>query len=329
MTAIQGLDRQLGTWLEAQATSAPPEGLLERSLAVVDVTAQRPGWLVDAGWRSPAPDATRARMAAIGAVTFAAIALAWFAVGTTAPSFGVPGSSPSSSPAVSPRSSPSSSPYPCGQGPGSCRGTLGPGSYTTNGFKPALTYGVPTGWANDLDVHAIFVLLDAAGGQARYPDGTTFRDGVYVYRRPIATSATSKTALKGIGTKARDLAQWLSGHADLVASSPVPVAIGGANGYRLEIALSTSPGTKPDRCTADHGATRCASLFLSDAPAAKPGGPDWYDFGIVGPEAAVVYLLDAPSGDTVMVVIDDVDGIGRDALVSAATPIVNSLVFSR
>jgi hypothetical protein len=67
---------------------------------------------------------------------------------------------------------------------------------------------------------------------------------------------------------------------------------------------------------------------MSDAPAATPGGPDWYDFGLVGPETAVVYLLDTPSGDTVMVVIDDVDGVDSGGLVTAATPIVYSLVFS-
>ena len=53
-----------------------------------------------------------------------------------------------------------------------------------------------------------------------------------------------------------------------------------------------------------------------------------YGFGLVGPETAVVYLLDTPSGDTVMVVIDDVDGVDQPALEAAALPIVNSLVFS-
>jgi hypothetical protein len=131
-----------------------------------------------------------------------------------------------------------------------------------------------------------------------------------------------------VGKKARDLAHWLSVHVDLIASSPTPVTIGGASGFRLEIALPTTARTSPDRCTADHGEPRCESLFVSNVPAAEPGGPDWFDFGIVGPETAVVYLLDTPSGDTVMVVIDDVDGVDRSALIAAATPIVNSLVFT-
>lgn len=46
MTATRDLDRQLSSWFESRATTAAPEGLLERSLARVDATRQRPGWLV-------------------------------------------------------------------------------------------------------------------------------------------------------------------------------------------------------------------------------------------------------------------------------------------
>ncbi len=326
MTATHDLDRQLGAWLEERATSTPPDGLLERSLARVDATRQRPGWLIRDGWRLSSSAAARGRAAAaIGVAAVAMFAVARLSLVAPAPSIGSPATA---SPSSSPSPSPSPSPYLCGQGAGTCRGSLEPGTYTTNGFRPELSYSVPAGWANDLDVNAMLVLLDAAGGQYRYPDGTTFRDGIYVYRRPVAASATSRTALKGIGTKARDLAQWLSGHADLDASPLTTVTIGGGKGYRLDIALPGSPRVSPDRCTTDHGEPRCESLFLSDTPAAKPGGPDWYDFGIVGPETAVIYLLDTPSGDTVMVVVDDVDGVDRAGLVAAATPIVNSFVFS-
>jgi hypothetical protein len=271
----------------------------------------------------------RLNLALAAAAAVAILAVASLTLNRFAPSVGVgPTSTPTSTATQTPSHPPSPSPYPCGQGVGTCRGNLQPGTYPTNGFRPAFTYAVPTGWQNDLDVHSMLVLLDAAGGQYTYPDGTTFRDGIYVFRGPNATSATSRTVVKGVGKKARDLAQWLSGHVDLVASSPTPVTIGGAPGFRLQIALPTTARKSPDRCTADHGETRCESLFVSNVPAAKAGGPDWYDFGIVGPETAVVYLLDTPSGDTVMVVIDDVDGVDRDTLIAAATPIVNSLDFT-
>jgi hypothetical protein len=60
-------------------------------------------------------------------------------------------------------------------------------------------------------------------------------------------------------------------------------------------------------------------------------GPDaqqTYDFGLVGPESAAVYLLDAPAGGTVVVAIRDVDGVDAAGLVSAATPIVESISFA-
>ena len=120
----------------------------------------------------------------------------------------------------------------------------------------------------------------------------------------------------------KDLATWLDKHVDLEATALTPVTINGVHGFRISIAIPNGARTSPDHCTTDHGEPRCESLFLSDDPAAT------YGFGIVGPETAVVYLLDAPSRDTVMVVIDDVDGFERDALITNATPIVNSLVFS-
>ena len=40
-----------------------------------------------------------------------------------------------------------------------------------------------------------------------------------------------------------------------------------------------------------------------------------------------MYLLDAPTGGTVMFVIDDVDGVDAAGLIQAATPIVQSIGF--
>lgn len=236
------------------------------------------------------------------------------------------GSGPSigaGSPAASPSASPSpTSPFPCPSGQGTCLGLLQPGTHAATSFVPPFSYAVPGGWANTRDVRGELDLTWATGGRYTYPDGTTFNDGIYVFRRPVAESATSQTAEHGVGTSANDLARWLAGHADLNASAATPVTIGGANGYRMTLSVPAGTRTAPDHCTTDHGEPRCASLFLSSDPAAT------YGFGLVGPEIAVVYLLDTPSGDTVMVVIDDVDGVNQPALEAAALPIVNSLAFS-
>jgi hypothetical protein len=213
-------------------------------------------------------------------------------------------------------------PFACSSSGGSCLGPLPAGAFETHSFLPTVGYVVPVGWSNTQDTRGQVDLSYLTGGAYRYPDGTIFHDGISIFRRPVAESTVSQVPIDGIGKTARDLAQWLDGHVDLDASGLTPVSVGGVPGYRITISAPTGPRTSPDHCVADHGEPRCESLFISDDPAASFG------FGIVGPESAVVYLLDAPSGDTVMVVIDDVDGVDRDGLIAAATPVVESLVFA-
>jgi hypothetical protein len=321
MTDRADLDTRLTGWLTEEAASRAPARLIHATRERVDATQQVGGsrWLK---WRirsitfRPALVAAALLMAAVVGVGSLYLNGA-SSVGTN-PSSATPGSSPAS---PSPSSTPSA--YVCPSGQGTCLGPLDPGAHSTTSFVPTIGYTVPSGWVNTLDSHGEMDLLYSAGGEYTYPDGLTFHDAVSFFRRPVAESASTRAPLKGIGKKAKDLAQWLDGHVDLIASSPTPVAIGGARGYRVVISVPTTPRTKPDHCTSDHGEPACESLFISDDPAA------FYGFGVVGPETSVVYLLDAPSGDTVMVVIDDVDGVDQAGLVAAATPIVNSLVFGR
>ena len=173
-----------------------------------------------------------------------------------------------------------------------------------------------------MDVRGEFDLQWSAGGQHRYPDGLTFHDGISVFRRPVAESSTTRTPATGVGKSANDLARWLAAHVDLSASAPTAITIGGASGFRVLLSVPTGTRSVPDHCTTDHGDPRCVSLFLSDDPAA------YYGFGLVGPEIAVVDILVVPSGDTVLVVIDDADGINQPELEAAAIPVVNSLESS-
>jgi hypothetical protein len=217
---------------------------------------------------------------------------------------------------------PTASPFHCPAAGGSCLGSLQPGTFTTGRFTPQLSYTVPAGWVNTQDTLGQVDLSYSAGGTYTYPDGSTYHDGISIFRRPVAESATVIAPLEGIGKTASELATWLDGHVDLDATGLGPVSIGGALGYRIELALPEGTRTSPDHCTTDHGEPRCVSLFIGDDPAARFG------FGIVGPESAIVYLVDTPSGDTVMIVIDDVDGVDRAGLVAAATPIVESIAFA-
>jgi hypothetical protein len=304
------LETRVSRFLQADAPTDVPERLVHATRERVTATRQR-GWADPFGWRHTRALWTPAAATGLIAVVVVAAVLA---LSNRSASIGT-----QPSPSVTASLAESPSPSACGPRGQTC---LAAGTYTSSAFVPAVTYTVPVGWILSGDVRGELDLQFAAGGKYRYPDGLTFQDAISIFRRPVAESASSQTALAGVGTKAHDLAQWLAGHPDLVASSPTPVAIGGVNGFRLVLSLPIGSRTAPDHCTSDHGEPRCESLFISSDPAAT------YGFGLVGPETAVVYLLDLPYGDTVMVVIDDVDGVDQPGLVAAATPIVESLAFS-
>ena len=50
MTGRYDLDRELGAYLEARATSQAPDGLLDAALGQIGATKRRPGWLVRDRW---------------------------------------------------------------------------------------------------------------------------------------------------------------------------------------------------------------------------------------------------------------------------------------
>jgi hypothetical protein len=292
------LDRRLRAELDADARHIDAD--VERSLDVVQTRARRPNSLD------------------LPLVGVAAIVLGVVLAGRFLPS--LPGSGgATAAPTASATASPAAA---CPPIQGTCLGPLQPGVHSSRTFAPAFTYTVPAGWDNTLDTHGQLDLTFVTGGAYTYPDGTKFHDAISIFRHPLAASPSEGGPIEGIGYTASVLTDWLTTHVDLATAGRTKVTIGGAAGYRLEIALAATPRTSPDHCTTDHGEARCESLFVSD-DAASPFG-----FGIVGPETCVVYLLDAPSGDTVMVVIDDVDGVDAAGLVAAATPVVESFRFT-
>ena len=80
MTANRDVDRELGQWLDELSTTSVPDGLLNRSLARVDATQQRPGWLVRDRGRSPralgGPATARARAGRLLAIAVAVVVIA-------------------------------------------------------------------------------------------------------------------------------------------------------------------------------------------------------------------------------------------------------------
>jgi hypothetical protein len=304
------LDRRLQRWLAEEAPNRAPARVVQEARSRVAETPQRryrAAWLPAPARRYPwLPLATAAAVVLI-------LGFSW--LGTRNPN-GIGGPQ-------SPAPTATNSPYSCPSGKGACLGPLSPGTYHSSEFDPRFAVDVPEGWTNTLDVPGQYDLSYDAGSSYRYPDGTSFHDGISIFRKPIAESSAKDEAEAGVGQNASALATWLSEHVDVVASQPVAVTVNGADGFRVTVAPRAGPRAKPDHCTTDHGLDQCESLF-------RGGDPTYsFGFGIVGPESVVVYLLDLPSGETVMVVIDDVDGINATGLTEAATPIVNSIVFGQ
>ncbi len=307
---------RVARWLTDEAEARAPERLIHATRERLAATGQS-GRVRTLRLRFPTIiTRTAALTAGVLAVAIVVAAVGSFLGLGSGPGFAPASESPTPRPSLT-----SLAPYACESGGGTCLGPLPAGVYETRSFVPKVGYIVPPGWTNTLDSRTQFDLSYDAGGSYPYPDGITFHDGISIFRRPIAKSSDLGTSIDGVGKTAGDLAQWLDSHANLDVSDLTPVTIGGAPGYRMRLSVPQNPSTSPDTCTS-HGVPACVSLFGYDDPAATGG------FGIVGPESAIVYLLDAPSGDTVMVVIDDVDGVDRDGLVAAATPIVDSLVFA-
>jgi hypothetical protein len=310
------VETRLARFLQVDAPADAPERLIHATRERIAMTRQNRSMVVLDRRRTRL---LRTPLAATGLLAVAVVATV-LALSNRGGSIGT--QSTPSVPAIgsaSLSSTSTASPSACAVDGSTC---LSAGSYSSTEFVPRVTFTVPAGWVRAGDVQGEFDLQFAAGGEYTYPDGLTFHDAVSIFRSPVAESPASRTPLAGVGTNANALAQWLAGHKDLVASDPTRVNVGGVSAYRLVLSLPTGTRTAPDHCTTDHREPRCESLFVSSDPAAT------YGFGLVGPETAVVYLLDLPSGDTVMVVIDDVDGVDQPGLVAAATPIVESLAFS-
>jgi hypothetical protein len=152
------------------------------------------------------------------------------------------------------------------------------GTYRTVKFKPALTYSVPTGWANDEDNVGNFTLA---------PPGVSLSDAehatstILVWTRAEAAgmNCTARPDPKPPLT-AKGIAQWLAHHAGVTSTQPRPVAIGGLVGYVLSVHL------------APRGGIRCAGIPNRNAPLLDGWGQSGGQFWISGPpDRALVYLL--------------------------------------
>ncbi len=183
------------------------------------------------------------------------------------------------------------------------------GTYTSRLFQPPVTFTLPAGWWNPSDTAGYFVLQPV----------TSDLTGIHLFRDPQPASqdpSCPTSAEPGVGSTSIELVTWIRGLPGLVVSAPRIVTVGGLRGTEIDVAIAEGWTTS---CPFANGLPT-VPLFVGDG-----GQLRWV---IAGSERLRLSLLDVPGGGTVVVDVDAFDGALWDQLLAAATPIVQSFVFS-
>jgi hypothetical protein len=215
--------------------------------------------------------------------------------------------------------SPTPPPTPSSPGPSvqpTPRGVVLPaGEFASGQFSPAVVLTLPDGWTlEDNQPNSMTFVRPNAGYLVQGDNGLVGFDAIKLYARPIAGQPDGTIGgVEGVGTTARELAAWLSQRPQLTATAVTENTLAGLKAYVLDFQLSPAAGA--------FCGIPCANL-LDDGT-----GQEQYAFGIEGDWRVRAYLLDTPDGSTVMVTVEDTDGLGFEDEIAAAEPILASLRF--
>lgn len=190
------------------------------------------------------------------------------------------------------------------------RVALPAGTYSSNAFKPTITYALPAGWQ---------IVVDAADYFSLQPV-TSDVTGIHVFRSPRAASQDAGCPIApapSVGTTAKDLVDWITSLPGFSAGDPVPVTMGGLVGLQVDLAIIK--GWVPS-CPFANGIPT-VPLFVGETN-------ESFRWVIAGSERLRLNILDVPGKGTVVVDIDDFDGTLMDGFLPAASPIVESMRFA-
>jgi hypothetical protein len=197
---------------------------------------------------------------------------------------------------------------PATRNPASTPPGLPAGTHTSQAFQPQVTFTVPAGWAIMGDTERYFALQPAISDLV----------GIFLFRGPLPAvqdPTCPSTAASGVGTTSIALGSWIRALPGLSVSAPRLAAVGGLDGVELDIEIEA--GWKAS-CPYANGLP-AVPLFVE--PASD------FRWTVAGTERLRLALLDGPDGTTVVVDIDAFDGALMPDLLTAAAPIVRSMVF--
>jgi hypothetical protein len=225
-----------------------------------------------------------------------------------------------------------------------CLGDVPAGTYSSHVFDPwalveadtprtgmdgAVTYTVPSGWANSLDLasgldlvtSAAYADLDASGQPTSW-------HGVYLRGRPVAAvqdPTCTNTAASGVGHALADLSGWIDHHPGLITSPSTTLTVDGHPATMLDIALDPS---WTETCPDVPGGTPVVVLFTGRGSNGDTWS--WRIGGAGGEERQRLILVDLGEGRVLLIALKDASTPSAfDDLVSAAMPIIESFRFAR
>jgi hypothetical protein len=198
-----------------------------------------------------------------------------------------------------------------------CQGSLEPGTYRATFFEHPVEYRftIPDpGWTWYYSGNFRIVTDETpTDGLQRYSEG------IYVLLNPSAASHTcEEVPERGVGRSVDDLADWLVELPGLDVTGRAPASVGGLHGVQLDLALDAA-WTKP--CPFSEGLP-AVPLVVRNSDFA---GYHW----TMVPELSMRWFLLPWKDGVILIDIDNSQGrMTRQDLIAAATPIVESFVFS-
>jgi hypothetical protein len=216
------------------------------------------------------------------------------------------------SPVAPPESTPSAAPEcPNPHDGGYCLGPLEAGTtYTTELFRPTLTYEVPEGWGNYEDLPGNFLLLPPSGDLNGVDAGTS--DYIGIYTSVAALGLSCATTLADTGRTPEEIAAWFKAEPALVVTDGGAVQVGGLSGVVLDLVLAEGGGIT----CGGMGDTSLVPLILGWAPSSL-------EHALISGVTMRLYLLAYGDG-TLAIEVDDLEG---GANLDEYSAIIESMTF--
>ena len=298
MTQQRDIERLLDHWF-SDGPDRAPDRVVDVLVDRIDRQAQRPAWRLQ-GRQAPVNAYAKIAVAAAAVLLVAVIGynvLPGQSGGVGGPATASP--APTSSPAASPASSANAVYPPWFTGGNGGTGILPAGSQASRSFVPGLTFTVPEGWVNDLDVSIAYGLFpDTPANKAEYALSGETAQGIFmatVESPYFICEAWEKTR----GTAAERVASLAASEA-LAVSEPIDVTIGGLNGKQVDVRVDP------------------------DWTETCPGDPPTSDLSDVRHRAT---YLDRPDGGIIGIYVGSTHSAGHEAFLAEAMPIVQSFKF--